>query len=105
MVVQRTLNKIEELKERPHHERRTVALYIAVGVVAFITLFWGFFALRKLTKFAVRVNNGQSGQVVQNANTGATASAAAATDGMFKESPRELMASSSNGRVDLVPAR
>lgn len=39
MVVRRT---IDNLKERPHHERRAVALMIAIGVVVMLFLGWAF---------------------------------------------------------------
>ena len=106
MVVQRTLNKIEELKERPHHERRTIALYIAVGTVAVLTLFWGFFVVRRLGNFAMSLNGPhEATQVAASANLNFAASAAAAADSMMLGAPTEFTASSSNGRVDLVPAR
>ena len=33
---------IEKLKERPHHERRAVALTIAIGVVIVLFVAWAF---------------------------------------------------------------
>jgi hypothetical protein len=41
MVYQRTLNKIEEIKERPHHERRQYAAALALIVVAVLFVGWG----------------------------------------------------------------
>ncbi|MBP9758022.1 MAG: hypothetical protein KBD06_05460 [Candidatus Pacebacteria bacterium] len=106
MVVQRTLNKIEELKERPHHERRAIAFYIAIGVVAFLILFWGFFVVRSLGSFALRLNTEpETAVVVQSGNVGSAASAAAAADSMMLGAPTQFTASSSNGRVELVPTR
>ncbi len=100
MVVQRTLDKIEEIKERPHHERRTIALYWAVGITTFLMLFWGFFAVRGIGKMAVRLTQQQEAPqaAVQ------TASAVAAADTILFGEPQPLTASSTNGRVELVPA-
>ena len=39
MVLHRHINK---LKERPHHERRAVALTIAIGVVIVLFFAWAF---------------------------------------------------------------
>lgn len=110
MVVQRTLNKIEELKERPHHERRAVALYIAVGVVVFLGLIWGFATVRALSKTAMRLNGSQGASVaVQEeggvSNLNAAASAAAATGGTSAAALRGYTASSTNGKVEIVPIR
>ncbi len=100
MVVQRTLNKIEELKDRPHHERRTIALYWAVGVMLVLFLLWGFFAVRAVGNTAITLSNQQSAPqpAVQ------TASAAAALEAQEKAASKELVASSTNGYVDLIPA-
>lgn len=106
MVVQRTLNKIEELKERPHHERRTIALYIAVGTVAVLILFWGFFMVRKLGNFAMGLNaHTETAQAAETGNVSSAASAAAAADSMMLGAPTEFTASSTNGHVDIVPMR
>lgn len=107
MVVQRTLDKIEELKERPHHERRIIALYAAVGVSGFLLLFWGFFAVRNIGEFAISLTQHTtapaSTENIAAANTAQTASAAAATE---REAHIEsYTASSTNGYVDLVPKR
>ena len=101
MVVQRTLDKIEELKERPHHERRTIALYFAIGIAGALLLFWGFFAVRGIGKTAMQLTSQQN---TPRASV-QTASAAAAADSMLLGEPPELTASSTNGRVELVPAR
>ena len=39
MVVKRTINR---LKQRPHHERRAVALFISAGVVVVIFIGWAY---------------------------------------------------------------
>ncbi len=99
MVVQRTLDKIEELKQRPHHERRTIALYGAIAVAALLVIFWGFFAVRSIGKTAIALTKEQNApRVVPQ-----TASAAAAADSTLLGAPPELTASSTNGHVDLVP--
>ena len=111
MVVQRTLNKIEELKERPHHERRAVALYGAVGVVIFLGLIWGLFTLRSLGNFAMRVNGTNEAPLATNQDDAANASAAnaasaaAATQASSPAAPTGYTASSTNGRVEIVPIR
>jgi hypothetical protein len=43
MVIQRT---IESLKERPHEERRAVALSISIGVMAVLFIGWSVFFFR-----------------------------------------------------------
>jgi hypothetical protein len=100
MVVQRTLAKIEELKERPHHERRTIAMYWAVGIVIALTVFWGFFAVRAVGRTAVNLTNLQNTPQVSVQ----TASAAGAFESDSTETRSNLMASSTNGYVDLVPS-
>jgi hypothetical protein len=47
MVVQRTINN---LNDRPHDERKTIASGIAVGVVVVLLIGWGFLFLRKIQK-------------------------------------------------------
>ena len=99
MVVQRTLAKIEELKDRPHHERRTIAIYWAVGVAGFLLVFWGFFAVRSIGNTAIRLSTEQA----TPPNTTQTASAAAALSNT-DSAPQGLSASSTNGYVDLISA-
>jgi hypothetical protein len=45
MVLQR---HIDNLKERPHHERRAVALTIAIGVVIVLFVGWAFIFFTEL---------------------------------------------------------
>ncbi len=45
MVLQRT---IDNLRERPHHERRAVALGIAVSVMLILFLCWGIYFFRTI---------------------------------------------------------
>jgi hypothetical protein len=100
MVVQRTLNKVEELKERPHHERRAIAYYGAIGIAGLILIIWGFFALNRFG------DNAQSLTDAGVLDSGNPQAAAAASIIVQEEpAPGTLTASSSNGRVDLVPAR
>ncbi len=98
--MQRTLAKIEELKERPHHERRAIALYVAIGMMVFLGLFWGFFAVRAVGKTAVHLTN------LQNAPypSAQTASAAGAAGSDTAGAQAQTTASSTNGYVDLVPS-
>lgn len=98
MVVQRTLDKIEELKERPHHERRTIAAYGAIGFSGLLLLGWGFFALNSFGDTAIRLT--QAG-VIDGGNPQA---AAAASIAVSEDRNKEMIASSTNGRVDLIPA-
>ncbi len=111
MVVQRTLNKIEELKERPHHERRAVAMYWAVGVVGFLVLFWGFFTLRTLGRTAMRLNAPRASAVAVetapqgNPSAASAASAAAALEASSGAQPQGYTASSTNGTVDIIKIR
>lgn len=100
MVIRRTLAKIEELKERPHHERRTIAIYWAVGVAAVLVVFWGFFAVRSIGRVAMQLSENQNTPKL----TQQTASAAAATDSEIQGAPPELSASSTNGYIDLIPS-
>lgn len=100
MVVQRTLNKIEELKERPHHERKTIALYWAIGVAVLLLLLWGYFAVRSIGETAIALTNEQN----QPPAISQTASAAGANAGPIQGAETVLVASSTNGHVDLVPA-
>ncbi len=99
MVVQRTLAKIEELKERPHHERRTIALYWAVGIVAVLIVFWGFFAVRTIGRTAIELTRQQN-----IPKSYAETASAAAADSVMLGAPPELTASSTNGYIDLIPA-
>lgn len=99
MVVQRTLNKIEELKDRPHHERRIIARYWAIGVAAALIVVWGFFAVRGIGRTAIELTRLQNTPKVAPQ----TASAAEAANSVMLGAPPELTASSTNGHVDLVP--
>lgn len=99
MVVQMTLNKIEELKERPHHERKTIALYGAIIVAAFFLFVWGYFALRNIGNTAVALTNAQNSMHLSTQ----TAAAASISQDQLVITPPELTASSTNGRVELVP--
>lgn len=47
MVVQRT---IDNLKDKPHDEKKAVASGIAIGVVIILLVGWGFLFLRKIQK-------------------------------------------------------
>lgn len=49
MVVQSTINN---LKEKPHEEKKAVATSIAVGVVVILIIGWGFLFMRKIQKGA-----------------------------------------------------
>lgn len=100
MVVQRTLAKIEELKERPHHERRSIALFWAIGIMAVLAVVWGFFAFRAVGRTAVNLTNLQNTPPV----SAQTASAAGAGSGEVLDTPQYSTASSSNGYVHLVPS-
>lgn len=105
MVVQRTLDKIDELKERPHHERRTIALYGAIIVAGFFLLFWGFFAVRKIGHTAVQLSKDQDAMALSVSSQAASAAAAGAETSASPSPSAQLTASSTNGYVDLVPAR
>ena len=52
MVIERTLKRIDSLKERPHHERRAFAALIALGVIGVLLLGWSFFLVRTFTSGA-----------------------------------------------------
>ena len=52
MVVRRTMETIENLKERPHAERRAVAGFISLGVVAVLLLGWLIAFFSGLTGFS-----------------------------------------------------
>ena len=92
-MIQRTLDKIEELKERPHDERRAIALYGALLVMGILLLGWGAMAIRGVA----------SGEpVVAETGDPQTASAAAAFTGT--DSTELPYASSTDGYVDLIPA-
>jgi hypothetical protein len=100
MVVQRTLAKIEELKERPHHERRALAAYGGMAVSGLLLLSWGFFSINNLSEF------GSSGQsIAQNQNVNAQAASVAGAFSSSEPAPALQVASSSNGRVELVPVQ
>lgn len=88
MVIQRTLEKIEELKERPHHERKAIAFYGATITAALLFVLWGFFAVRGLSRTAMSFN------------APAQTAGAAASDALPQSS--ETVASSSNGRVEFI---
>ena len=47
MVVQKTL---DNLKDKPHDEKKVVASGIAIGVVIILLVGWGFLFLRKIQK-------------------------------------------------------
>ena len=47
MVVQSTLNN---LKEKPHDEKKAVASSIAIGVVILLLVGWGFLFIRKIQR-------------------------------------------------------
>lgn len=99
MVVQMTLNKIEELKERPHHERKTIALYWAIGIAVLLLVAWGYFAVRNIGNTAVALTNAQNTMHLSTQ----TAAAASISQDQLVITPPELTASSTNGRVELVP--
>jgi hypothetical protein len=100
MVVQRTLAKIEELKERPHHERRAIAAYGAIAVSGVLFLGWSVIALNGFGETAVRLT-----QVDPEPGTAQTAGVAGALGNGDVSAPYtgSLTASSTNGRVELVP--
>ena len=50
MVIQ---NTIDNLRDRPHHERRAVALGISLGVVAVLFLGWIVFFVRNVQRDAL----------------------------------------------------
>jgi hypothetical protein len=100
MVVQRTLDKIDELKERPHHERHAIALRGAVLVSGLLLIVWGFFTVRGVSKIAMELSAAQNAL----SNTPQAASAAAATTQSAPQPAMSLTASSTNGYVDLVSA-
>lgn len=102
MVVQRTLDKIDELKERPHHERRTIALYGAVIVAGFFLLVWGFFAVRKVGHSAMQLSKGQDALTLSVSGQTASAAAAGAETSAAPSPSASLTASSTNGYVDLI---
>lgn len=99
MVVQRTLDKIEEIKARPHHERKAVAMWWAVSVTVLLLLFWGFFAVRNIGKTAAQLSQDQENA----AGAVQAASVAASTDTSLEMQPSGYSATSSNGHVELVP--
>lgn len=49
MVYRRALEKIDALKERPHHERRAIAAALALGVVAVLFLGWAVVFFRSIS--------------------------------------------------------
>ena len=71
MVVERTLRKIEALKERPHHERRAIAAAVALGVVAVLFVGWGLGAYRSLGASGVEPIAEESATIPSATSTGA----------------------------------
>ena len=69
MVLQRT---IENLKDRPKHERRAVALLCALGVVVVLLIGWMFFFFRTVHRSVTDVQSqGQTAAVsAENATIG-----------------------------------
>ncbi|MBI5645024.1 hypothetical protein HY970_02890 [Candidatus Kaiserbacteria bacterium] len=90
MVIERTLRRIENLKERPHHERRALAASIAIGLVATLFLGWSVLFFKRLAKYPAATSGSASQEAIA-----ATASARAAFEASY--------ASSSDGYVDLAP--
>lgn len=62
MVLQRTL---DNLRERPKHEREAVAFWIAVAVVLILFLFWGVFFFRNISTPDLQPVNAAYTQVVE----------------------------------------
>lgn len=91
MVIQRTLDKIEELKERPHEDRKAVAFAGSLIVMAVLLVGWGAMALRSVAP---------DSQTIAETDGSQAASAAAAFP--ISDSEELLYASSSDGYVDLV---
>ncbi len=98
-MVQRTLEKIDNLKQRPHHERRAIAAYASYAVVGVLVLGWAFASLNSLTDQAESIAQASAAQSAQ------AASAAQAVVPEEQTVPTDLVASSTNGRVELVPKR
>ena len=57
MVVQST---IDNLKEKPHDEKKAVASGIAIGVVIILLIGWGFLFLRKIQRGTVPTLEGSA---------------------------------------------
>ncbi len=75
-------------------------MYWAVGIALFLFVFWGFFAVRSIGRTALGLTRDQG----TPKSAPQTASAAAAADSVLLGEPTEFTASSTNGRVDLVPS-
>ena len=68
---------IENLRERPRHERQAVAFWISTAVVSVLFVVWGIFFLRSLTVPDLQPVNDAYNQAVQQIGSApATASAA-----------------------------
>ena len=57
MVVQQTL---DNLKDKPHDEKKVVASGIAIGVVVILLIGWGFLFLRKIQRGTVPTFQGSA---------------------------------------------
>ena len=65
MVLQRT---IENLRERPRHERQAVAFWIALAVVVVLAIGWGTFFVRAVNIPDMQPVNDAYNQAVQQAS-------------------------------------
>lgn len=75
-------------------------MYWAVGVMLLLFLLWGFFAVRSVGKTAANLTNQQNTPQI----SAQTASAAGVIGAENNRASEPRVASSTNGRVELVPA-
>jgi hypothetical protein len=95
MVLQDT---IDNLRERPHRDRHTIALGISVAVVVLLLIGWAFFFFRSLNVGDMQEIQETYDQVVQDATPPADVT------GWVSEAPKTVRTTNSetNGDVQLI---
>jgi len=100
VVLQRT---IENLRDRPKHERRAVAFWIAIAVIVVLFVAWGIFFVSTLNSNTLQPVNDAYNQAVQQVQTQQDQTPAPPGDtGWVSTAPQQTAASDASQQIQII---
>jgi hypothetical protein len=100
VVLQRT---IDNLRERPKHERQAVAFWISIAVVIVLIIAWGIFFIRSIDSTNLLPVNDAYSQAVQQVQTQQNQTPAPPDDtGWVSTSPQTAASDASQQQIQII---